>query len=191
MARAQIPFDGESVAMVMKVSFVHENGLTDSERADLIEKLISAFPTASVSEPPAMPVEKFEISTEFILILLALIIVNINFATMYYYILNRDKRTYSIFKMCGCSSRRGLLILLSELCIVCLASFFISLLLFEAVGATVFSFMNTAIVYRFSWQTALYALLAYSIGMAAIFVPTAMRCNKRSAYDIYRMEEGK
>lgn len=189
-ARTQIPFDGKSDVMISKVSFVHEDGLHVTERAALVEKLKAAFPTASVSEPPAMPVEEFEISAEFILILLALIIVNINFATMYYYILDRDKRTYSIFKMCGCSSLRGLWILLKELCIVCLAAFFISLLLFEAVGGTVFSFMNAAIIYRFSWQTTLYALLAYTIGMAVIFVPTAISYNKRSAYDVYRKEDG-
>ena len=80
--------------------------------------------------------------------------------------------------------------MLSELCIVCFASFFISLLLFEAIGGRVFAFMNAAISYRFSFRSVLYALLAYTVGMAAIFVPTTMRYNKRSAYDVYRREDG-
>ena len=185
----QIPYSKELSAEIRSIRFVHDIKTGSEDYSNTIATLNSAFPNSTTVKAEDPPEESFEITAEDILIALTLIIININFATLYFYILERDKRTFAILKMCGCTPKRGAFILLGELAVICLSSFVISILLFSFIGQAIFSYMHASLIYTFSLEATLRTLIVYLISVAVIFVPMLWKYNKSSVYELYRKED--
>lgn len=179
---------GDITNEIGSISVVFKAGLKSKDADSIVSRLGEIFDGSVVLRADEAKVTAFEFGTEDVLIILALIIVNINFLTMYYYIFDRDVATYTIFKLCGCSPRRSAAIIYGEVGIISAASFILSVLLFAALGTPIFHFMNPLISYTFSIKATLRALIAYAVAMSVILIPMLGRLSSRKTYRTYNKE---
>lgn len=179
---------GDIISEIGNITVVYKVGLGAKDADRVVSRLDELFAGSVVLRADKAQISVFEFGIEDVLIILALVIVNINFLTMYYYIFDRDVATYAIFKMCGCSPRRSAAIIYGEVVIISAASFILSVLLFAVLGTPIFHFMNPLINYTFSVKATLRALLAYAVAMAVILVPMLGRLRSRKTYRTYNKE---
>lgn len=169
-------------------NIVYKGELRDSEVSDLMSTIKEIFPSADISKVAEKPEKNFEITLEDIIIVLTIILVNINFLSLYLYILDRSKLSFSVFKICGCSPKKLTVILISEITVICLGALIMAVLIFWALGSSIFSFMNPLLVYTFSIKATLRTALAYTLGVLVVFLPAIYNFSKKCPYRIYSEE---
>ena len=184
-----IPASESVISKISGVNIVYKYDLSDNEAADLINDIKREFPLATVTKVADAPAESFEISAEDVMIALTLVLVNINFVSLYLYILDRDKSTFSIFKMCGCSMKKGNRILIGEMGVVCCLSFILALIIFNIFGRSIYNFMNPMLLYIFSVEATLRTAITYLFSITAVFLPSIVRYNRNTPYQAYSREE--
>ena len=185
----QIPTNSEINNRIKSLSIIHKNMMSEKETNQLVEEIERLFPGCSVQLLKKAPNETFEITSDDIMIFMGLVIANINFFALYYYILDNDKRRYAIFKLSGCSNIKGGLMLFAELGAVCIVSFVISLILFSTFATNIFSYIQSMIMYRFSVLATLKSFVIYMLSLVVIFVPIIHVYNKKSPNRLYNEEE--
>lgn len=184
-----IPANESVISKIGRVNIVYKSNLSDKEAADLMDEIKREFDSATVTKVAEAPVETFKITTEDIMIALTLVLVNINFVSLYLYMLDRDKYTLAIFKMSGCSIKKANRILIGEVGVVCGLAFILALSAFNLFGRNIYNFMNPMLLYTFSAKATSRTLIAYLFSIALVFLPTIVRHNKNTPYQVYSQEE--
>ena len=171
-----IPANESVISKIGRVNIVYKSNLSDKEAADLMDEIKREFASATVT-------------TEDIMIALTLVLVNINFVSLYLYMLDRDKYTLAIFKMSGCSIKKANRILIGEVGVVCGLAFILALSAFNLFGRNIYNFMNPMLLYTFSAKATSRTLIAYLFSIALVFLPTIVRHNKNTPCQVYSQEE--
>ena len=184
-----IPANASVISKIGGVNIVYKSNLNDKEALDLINNIKMEFPLATVAKVADAPAKTFKITVEDIMIALTLILVNINFVSLYLYILDRDKSTFSIFKMVGCSAKKINRTIMGEIGVVCGIAFILALAVFNIFGSYIYNFMNPMLLYKFSVRATLRAIISYLFSMVAVFLPTIVRYNMNTPYQAYSREE--
>lgn len=143
----------------------------------------------NVIEPNQLPegriFENFfrNISTLFISLLSIL-----NFSFLYYYLLTKRKRQYSIYRLCGCSSVKGGSLLLLELIVLSFVLFLICSIIFHTCFAWIYPFMGNEITYSLTLIDYTETALIYLFNIMLVFVPIILRYSKKMPMEIYKEE---
>ena len=186
---AQIPYSEDLKSELKGVNFVYKGGTSDKDAENILSEINREFDFSTVEGPEKKTKEAFRLRVEDIIVVLSLIIVNVNFSALYFFILDNDKRTFAIMRMCGCTKRRELLIILGEAFLICIFSFALSVLLFAIIGQSIFAFIYPSLRYTFSTETTANVLILYVVSIIVIFLPGLLRFNKRTAGELYKREE--
>ena len=177
----QIPYNPSMAGECNALRLLHKTGISQQQKNDLLHQLRSIFPGTEPRFMAEIPEPTWEFTGDDLLIVLVLVIVNINFFALYYFILNRGKAAFAIFQICGCSRARARRLLLEELGIICSATFVFSAVLFHfLIAPPVFHLVHPLIQYTFSPAALIRTALLYLVGVFAVFLPIVYKFEKES-----------
>ena len=108
---------------------------------------------------------------ELILFVLILMIIFVNFAALFLYILKEDRIPFRVFRLLGCTLQNAVRISMKEILLVSIGSLALGLLLFQTLVARGISLLNPDFLPQLYWKSVGLIAVCYLIGVVLLFLP--------------------
>ncbi len=142
---------------IRTIQIKYKNIISYNQMNNIKDGLTYSFPKASITEPIKRDYSvESVLSFENILVYFVIILSAVNFIYLFSYILDKRKKQYSIFSLCGCNKFKINLFIMFELLLVALVS--------SALGITLFDFAIKPLI------ISLEPLLKYSFHSGLYFI---------------------
>lgn len=184
----EIPFPSLiSYDDVEQISIVLNREVEESTARQYSQIIKEIFDVNTVNLPPpitqnAITQNLFQtVSSIFIAFIAA-----INFSALYRFLLKERQAEYAIYRMCGCTKKRGFMLFLSELLIIGLCLFTFSSLLFHFALSWIYPYMTSKIIYAITFIDYLGIGGLYLLNLLIVFIPIINSYSSKSPIDVYR-----
>ncbi len=172
---------------ITQVEILLQESIKPEMAVEYAETIKEIFGVSKVSLPEEVPAG--EISKNLfqnISILLISLLAICNFSFLYRYLLKKRQYQYAVFRLCGCSSFKGSILLLLELLIVSFGLYLACAILFHFGLSWIYPFMTDKISYALGFADYIEIALIYLLNLLVVFVPIIRNFSKKSPIQIYR-----
>ena len=108
---------------------------------------------------------------ELILFVIILLIIFVNFAALFLYILKEDRTPFRVFRLLGCTLQNAVRISMKEILLVSFGSLAFGILLFQTLVARGISLLNPDFLPQLYWKSVGLIAVCYLIGVVLLFLP--------------------
>ena len=167
--------DRESIPLLPQADGVEvrfADGISDVAQKECQKEAERLFPSGKV-ELVKDSVEMWSEAgiLELILFALMLLMIFVNFAALFLYILKEDRAPFRVFRLLGCTLQSAVRISMKEILLVSIGSLAFGLLLFQTLVARGISLLNSNFLPYLSGSSVGLIAACYLIGVVLLFLP--------------------
>lgn len=169
------------------VQILFKNMLSQSMIKTLDKQIKSVFPNAYValpSEPDLQSVSTNLYRSYVSLLIIILALINLSF--LYRYILKKREKSYGVYRICGCSRLKGILLYYAEILILTTGIYILTCLLYHFSIQRFASLINNALTYSLFPIDYIILYWLYVLFVSLIFIPVIVLYNFKKPVDLIK-----